>query len=58
MESEVAKLREQLELEYWAGMLAIRGLSFGGARHQFITKQMENMGAIHDKIARMIGGSQ
>ena len=38
--SEVAHMRERREREYQAERAAIEGLSFGGAKHRFITKKM------------------
>ena len=40
MESEVARLRQQLDLEHEAAQRGLTGLSSGTARHAFITARM------------------
>ena len=54
MSSEIARIREQISLEYKA---AQRGLYSPAmvVRHDFINKRMENVGELHEKLSRHIG---
>ena len=45
VQSEVARLREQIRLEYEAATQGIEGLALGTAQHQFITARLENLGS-------------
>ena len=53
--SEVAQLLQQIEAEYAAAKRGLHGLAEGAARHDFITKRMENLGSCHEKLATLIG---
>ena len=53
--SEVARLLQQIELEYEAAQRALTGLASGVSRHKFITARMENMGAHHQELAQLVG---
>ena len=56
--SEVARLLEQIELEYQAAYQALHGLTQGTAKHQVITSKMERMGKLHEKLQTLIGEEQ
>ena len=53
--SEVARLMEQISLEYQAAQRGLSGLAYGIAQHQFITARMENMCDIHEELQELIG---
>jgi hypothetical protein len=53
--SEVARILEQIRLEYEAGMNGLSGLTQGGSRHSFITARMENMGKLQEELEKLIG---
>lgn len=53
--SEVAQLRQQIELELDALRRGLFALSTGGARHAFIHAKMERVGACQDVLADYIG---
>ncbi len=56
--SEVARVLEQIELEFQAAQRGLYGLTFGTAKHQFITSKMERMGRLHEKLQTMVGEEQ
>ena len=53
--SEVARVLEQIELEFQAAQRGMYGLAFGTAKHEFITGKMEQMGKLHEKLQTMVG---
>lgn len=53
--SEIARLRQRIELELDAMRRGVGGLSQGTARHAFIHARMERVGAYQDVLAREIG---
>ncbi len=53
--SEVARLLEQISVEYEAAQRGLSGLAYGTVRHEFITARMENMGRIHDQLQTLVG---
>lgn len=53
--SEVARLREQVKLEYEAMMRGLHGFAEGSAMHEFISARMSRVGAYRDKLAQEIG---
>lgn len=56
--SEVARVLEQIELEYQAAHQALYGLASGAARHQFISSKMERMGKLHEQLHTLVGQEQ
>ena len=54
-QSEVARLREQIEMQIQAMQQGLRGLSSGTARHAFIQARMQRIGEYQDDLARQIG---
>jgi hypothetical protein len=53
--SEVARLLQQIELEYEAASRGLNGLAQGTSQHAFITKKMENMSLMRDELATHVG---
>ncbi len=53
--SEVARLREQIAIEYLAAKQGLSGLASGTAQHRFITYRMERMGICHDELKKLVG---
>jgi hypothetical protein len=54
-QSEVARLMQQIDAEVESGKQALQGLALGTARHEFITKRMENIGGLHEQLQELIG---
>lgn len=54
-QSEVARLREQIELQLLAMQQGLRGLASGSARHAFIQARMQRIGEYQLDLARHIG---
>ncbi len=53
--SEIARLREQIELELLAMRRGLHGVAAGTARHTFIHTRMERVGACQDVLANELG---
>ena len=53
--SEVAQLRQRIELELEAMRRGLAGLSSGSVRHTFIHARMERVGACQDVLASQLG---
>lgn len=56
--SEVARIRQQIELELEAMRNGMLGLAQGVARHNFIQVRMERVGVYQDELAAQIGDYQ
>lgn len=56
--SEVAHLREQVELEYEAMMRGLTGLAEGTAMHEFISARMARVEGYHHELAQEVGDSE
>ena len=54
-QSEVARLLQQIELEYEAAQRALNGLASGASKHQYITARMERMHACHSALKDLVG---
>jgi hypothetical protein len=52
--SEVARLRRQIGDEYIAAKLALEGFAIT-ARHDFITKKMQNIATCHQELVTLVG---
>ncbi len=52
---EVARLLSQISAEYEAAKLGVSGLSYGTARHAFITARMEKIGSLHHQLQALVG---
>lgn len=53
--SEIARLREQITREHEAACLALTGLAVGSAKHWFITRRMERIGAHQERLSTLVG---
>ncbi|GCE23291.1 hypothetical protein [Dictyobacter kobayashii] len=53
--SEIAQLRQQIELELVAMRRGLSGLSCGSARHAFIHARMDRIGEWQDSLAHHLG---
>jgi len=56
--SEVARLLQQISLEYEAATRGLTGLSAGSAKHSFITARLEQIGAYHEQLTSLVGEVQ
>jgi hypothetical protein len=56
--SEVARLLQQISLEYEAATRGLTGLSAGSAKHSFITARLEQIGTYHEQLASIVGEVQ
>jgi hypothetical protein len=54
-QSEVARLRAQIEREYAAACAGLHGLSAGSARHDFIQRRMANAQEYGEQLIEQIG---
>lgn len=55
MKSEVARLRQQIELELDAMHRGMTGVALGTTRHAFIQARMQRIGACQETLAQQIG---
>ena len=55
VKSEVTRLMQQIEAEFQSASQALHGLTQGNAQHAFITKRMENIGGLHERLRELIG---
>lgn len=56
-ESEVARIKRQIEDEYNAASQALHG-SAVVAQHKIITARMERMGALHEQLKGLVGDEE
>jgi len=57
-ESEVARIRRQIDLEFEALQRIKSGLSVGTARHDFIQARMRTVDVCQDKLEQLVGDAQ
>jgi hypothetical protein len=55
MVSEVASIRESIEVSYMAAQWGLTGLASGTSRHRFITARMERMEEGRQELQTLIG---
>ncbi len=53
-QSEVARIREQIELEYEAMMRGMHGFAQGTARHTFIVARMSRVEQFHSELTKHV----
>ncbi len=53
--SDVARILEQISLEYEAGKRGLSGLASGTSQHAYITWRMERMEELHQHLYTLIG---
>ena len=56
--SEVAYLREQIELDCQASWQALYGLSSGSLQHKVISAHMRHMDGCHQRLRELLGDEQ
>jgi hypothetical protein len=56
-QSEVARLRQQIALEYEAAQRALTGMAIT-ARHDFITARMERIAEYHQELVKEVGSPE
>ena len=54
-ESEVARIRREIETEMAAMHSGLYGLAYGRARHDFINRRMDRVDTCHTKLATYVG---
>ncbi len=54
-ESEVARLRRQIELELESMQRGMHGFAVGTARHKFIRRRIDQVGVYQNKLAKEVG---
>lgn len=54
-ESEIARLRQQIETQLIAMRRGLSGLSAGSARHAFIHARLEHIGTYHTNLINQLG---
>ncbi|MDQ2888420.1 MAG: hypothetical protein M3Y39_20335 [Chloroflexota bacterium] len=55
MSSEIARIRQQIDLELDAMKRGLSGLAAGTARHAFIEAKMRRVGEYEEQLAEHIG---
>lgn len=55
--SEVARILEQISLEYEAAQRLMYDFAAGAGKHQYISARMENMGNLHRELKKIVGDS-
>ena len=55
--SEVARILEQISLEYEAAQRVMYGFAAGAGKHQYISARMEKMGHLHSQLREIVGES-
>jgi hypothetical protein len=55
MMSEVARLMQQITMEYEATQRALHDPAYGTAKHQFITARMESLGRCQESLMQLVG---
>lgn len=56
--SEVALLRQQIEVEILAMRNVFSDIALGTARHRFIQTRMERVGAYQDALSQYVGAEK
>jgi len=54
-QSEIAQLRQQIEMELTSMRYGLNGFASGTARHTFIHMRMERVGACQNMLAQYLG---
>lgn len=56
--SDVAHLREQVELEYEAMVRGLTGFAEGSAMHEFISARMARIEGYHTELTKEVGETE
>lgn len=54
-QSEVARLRRELDEETESARLGLQGLASGTSKHEFLRAKMERWGVIADELRKIVG---
>ncbi len=54
-ESEVARIRQEIETAYMAARWGLTGLAYGTAQHRFITARMERIEHGRERLQELVG---
>jgi hypothetical protein len=54
-QSEIARLRQQIEVQLVAMRRGLSGLAAGSARHSFISARMERIGMYQESLEEQLG---
>jgi len=54
-QSEIARLLQQIDLEYNAARAALTGPTRGTTQHEFITARMERLNFYHEELSQHVG---
>ncbi len=57
-QSELASILERIDSENQAAQWALSAPNLGTAKHLFITRRMERMGALHEELEGLVGEQQ
>ncbi|HLJ35010.1 MAG TPA: hypothetical protein VKU38_15250 [Ktedonobacteraceae bacterium] len=57
-QSEVARIRQQIEMEQQAAWLGLYGLAQGTAKHEFINAKMERIWELRDTLVPLVGENE
>lgn len=53
--SEIAQLRQQIEVEHASAVWALSGLTSGAAQHAFISRRMRHMEISYQGLKQLVG---
>lgn len=57
-ETEVTRMRQQIEAEHRAWVWALSGLAVGNIQHAFITRRMRHLDISTQRLSQLIGEEQ
>lgn len=54
-QSEVARIKREIELEQLSAHQAMHGTALGMSKHEFITRRMQRMGELSEELKKFVG---
>jgi hypothetical protein len=57
-QSNVARIRKQIELESQSAFNGLHGLSLGTAKHDVINQKLDRIGKLQEELTMLIGAEQ
>lgn len=54
-QSEVARIKAQIAAEQESAQRALTSFAYGVSKHEFITRRMERMEALHEALKAIVG---
>jgi predicted GTPase len=54
-QSDVARIRKQIEQEQQSAVWAMTAPQVGALKHSFISRRMERIGQLHDELKKCVG---